>query len=91
MPMNLTVTSNVVYVRFHGLSGGAGHDYIPKELKPFAAHVRKQAEEGKTVYAFFNNDANVRAPYNAQLLMKMVEAGNEIEGPRPKQLHCRSW
>jgi len=75
MPMNLTVTSDEVYIRFHGLAGGAAHDYTRAELKPWAAHIRKQADTGKTVYAYFNNDANVRAPYNAQLLLDMVHSG----------------
>ena len=77
MPMNLTVTSDLVYIRFHGLQGGAAHDYTRQELKPWASHIRKQQDLGKTVYAYFNNDANVRAPYNAQLLVDMV--GNEAK------------
>ncbi|MGH7970543.1 MAG: DUF72 domain-containing protein, partial [Limisphaerales bacterium] len=72
MPMNLTVTSEVVYIRFHGLEGGAAHDYTHDELKPWAAHIRAQRRRGKTVYAYFNNDANVRAPGNAKLLMQMT-------------------
>jgi uncharacterized protein YecE (DUF72 family) len=41
-------------------------------LEPWAAHIREHAKEGKTVYAYFNNDVNVRAPENAKLLMEMV-------------------
>src|ERR1051325_4374347 len=36
MPMNLTVTSGIVYLRFHGLEGGAAHDYTLSELEPWA-------------------------------------------------------
>ncbi len=72
MPMNLTVTSDCVYIRFHGLEGGAAHDYTREELAPWARHIRKQASQGKTVYAYFNNDANVRAPANAKVLMEMT-------------------
>ncbi len=74
MPMDPTVTSQVVYIRFHGLEGGAAHDYSRSELKPWASHILHQAREGKTVYAYFNNDANVRAPGNAKLLMEMTHA-----------------
>ncbi|HTL54874.1 MAG TPA: DUF72 domain-containing protein [Candidatus Limnocylindrales bacterium] len=84
MPTNLTVTSDLVYIRFHGLEGGAAHDYTRDELKPWAAHIRRQAEAGKTVYAFFNNDANVRAPYNAQLLIEMVTNRARNEAPAAK-------
>lgn len=72
MPMNLEVTSDIVYLRFHGLSGGAAHDYTRSELKPWAAHIKRQASCGRQVFAFFNNDANVRAPANAKLLMEMT-------------------
>jgi uncharacterized protein YecE (DUF72 family) len=73
MPMNLTVTSNTVYIRFHGLQGGAAHDYTRQELEPWAEHIQTQAREGKTVYVYFNNDSNVRAPANALLLAEMTQ------------------
>jgi uncharacterized protein YecE (DUF72 family) len=72
MPMDLTVTTDLVYIRFHGLRGGAAHDYTEPELEPWAAHIRQQAARGRTVYAYFNNDANVRAPVNGQMLIEMV-------------------
>lgn len=72
MPMDLTVTSDLVYIRFHGLEGGGAHDYSKDELQPWAAHILQHARAGRTVYAYFNNDANVRAPSNARLLMDMA-------------------
>jgi uncharacterized protein YecE (DUF72 family) len=72
MPMNLTVTTDVVYVRFHGLEGGAAHDYKREELEGWARHIRSQLEAGKRVFVFFNNDVNARAPANAKLLREMV-------------------
>jgi len=74
MPLNLTVTSDLVYIRFHGLEGGAAHDYRRQELEPWADHIRKQSRAGKTVFAYFNNDVNIRAPKNAKMLMEMVGA-----------------
>jgi uncharacterized protein YecE (DUF72 family) len=73
MPMNLTVTSNIVYIRFHGLQDGAAHDYSRTELKPWAEHIREQSNAGKHAYAYFNNDANVRAPANAKLLIELTK------------------
>jgi uncharacterized protein YecE (DUF72 family) len=75
MPMNLTVTADMVYIRFHGLRGGAAHDYTRKELAPWAEHIQSQAARGKTVYAYFNNDVNARAPANARLLIELCKAG----------------
>lgn len=78
MPVNLTVTSQITYIRFHGLNGGAAHDYTRSELEPWADHIQEQAKCGRKVFAYFNNDANERAPANAKLLMQMI--GME---PRP--------
>ncbi len=72
MPMNLTVTSELVYIRFHGLAGGAAHDYTQTELQPWARHICHQADCDRQVFVYFNNDANVRAPGNARLLRDMV-------------------
>lgn len=72
MPMNLTVTADFVYIRFHGLENGAAHDYSRQELEPWAKFVHQQSREGRNVYAYFNNDVNVRAPDNAKMLMKLV-------------------
>jgi uncharacterized protein YecE (DUF72 family) len=74
MPMDLTVTADLIYIRFHGLAGGAAHNYTRAELEPWAEHIRRQSRLGHTIYAYFNNDWNVRAPGNAKTLMQMVGA-----------------
>jgi uncharacterized protein YecE (DUF72 family) len=73
MPINFSVTAGFIYLRFHGLAGGPRHDYTPKELAPWAGHIREQAAAGKKVFVYFNNDLNVRAPSNAQVLMEMCK------------------
>jgi len=73
MPANFMVTSEIVYIRFHGLAGGAAHDYTRRELEPWAEHIRRESDEGRTVYAYFNNDANVRAPNNAKVLIAVTQ------------------
>jgi uncharacterized protein YecE (DUF72 family) len=72
MPMNLAVTADFMYARFHGLIDGAAHNYTRAELEPWSRHFRAQSRAGRTVYAYFNNDANVRAPANARMLMDMI-------------------
>lgn len=72
IPTNLTVTADFIYIRFHGLSGGAAHDYTTAELKPWARHIC--SHPGKKVYAYFNNDISARAPNNACKLMEMIGA-----------------
>jgi uncharacterized protein YecE (DUF72 family) len=72
MPMHLEITANFVYVRFHGLEGGAAHDYTDRELRPWAKFLRGCAKEGLTGFVYFNNDMNTRAPLNALRLMELV-------------------
>jgi len=74
MPADFTVTADFVYYRFHGLGGGYAHDYTRTELEPWAAQARKALREGRTVFAYFNNDAEARAPKNARELMRMILA-----------------
>ena len=76
MPQVRIATADIAYIRFHGLEGGFAHDYTRTELEPWAKFCREQAEAGCTVFAYFNNDGNVRAPQNATMLMKMVGAFN---------------
>jgi uncharacterized protein YecE (DUF72 family) len=73
MPQIRVATADIVYVRFHGLEAGFAHDYTRTELKPWANFCQEQAEQGRTVYAYFNNDINVRAPQNAKMLMEMTK------------------
>jgi len=80
MPLNLVVTTDLIYIRFHGLQGGAAHDYTRNELSPWAQYINEQAAEGKTVYVYFNNDANVRAPRNAKMLMEMTDSEDRERG-----------
>jgi uncharacterized protein YecE (DUF72 family) len=84
MPMDFTTTTDFVYIRFHGLEGGFAHDYTRAELKPWAEHCRRALGDGHEVYAYFNNDANTRAPGNAKMFIGMIEA------PRRRQGHARS-
>jgi uncharacterized protein YecE (DUF72 family) len=74
MPMDLSATSDFVYIRFHGLQGGPAHDYTREELVPWAKHIQQQCDAGKRVYVYFNNDINTRAPDNARMLAEMTGA-----------------
>jgi uncharacterized protein YecE (DUF72 family) len=73
MPQNFSVTADFIYLRFHGLTGGPRHDYTCEELEPWAAHIREQTAAGRKVFAYFNNDLNVRAPKNAEMLIQMCK------------------
>jgi uncharacterized protein YecE (DUF72 family) len=72
MPSCFELTASFVYVRFHGLEGGASHDYTDQELRPWAEFLRDCAGRGVKGFAYFNNDLNTRAPLNARRLMDLV-------------------
>lgn len=72
MPMELSITTDFVYLRFHGLRGGYAHDYTLEELAPWADHVWQCLAADRRVFAYFNNDAGARAVKNAQDLLQLV-------------------
>jgi uncharacterized protein YecE (DUF72 family) len=80
MPICLEITAEFAYVRFHGLAGGAAHDYNDEELQPWAKFLRETANKGFPAFVFFNNDANSRAPLNAQRLMQLVGHSAAVAG-----------
>jgi uncharacterized protein YecE (DUF72 family) len=63
----------LVYVRFHGPKGDYGGSYTKAALSHWAAHLREWLKQGKTVYAFFNNDRGGYAVKNAATLRELVE------------------
>jgi len=81
MPMNLNVTTDFIYIRFHGLEHGAAHDYTREEMQPWADHCRRCLDNGIGVFAYFNNDWNTRAPGNAETFREMITA----RPPGPKK------
>jgi uncharacterized protein YecE (DUF72 family) len=55
-PMELTSDSHV-YLRFHGPSGNYKDSYTDSFLYEYAGYIDKWQQEGKIVYAYFNNTA----------------------------------
>jgi uncharacterized protein YecE (DUF72 family) len=74
MPADYTLTSDFVYLRFHGLKDGARHDYTDDELRPWAKQLAAVARKGLPAFVYFNNDLNTRAPLNAKALMALLSA-----------------
>jgi uncharacterized protein YecE (DUF72 family) len=76
MPGSKCFTPNAgadfVYIRFHGPKGDYHGKYGKRLLAAPARRMRGWLAEGKDVYAFFNNDADGFAPFDAQTLYKMV-------------------
>lgn len=74
LPDDFIVTSNVIYVRFHGVSKWYAHDYSKRELNEWAKKIRKTMKRKKIrhVYCYFNNDFNAYAVKNCLELKKIL-------------------
>ncbi|GIK38929.1 MAG: histidine kinase [Chloroflexota bacterium] len=70
----LWVTSPVVYVRFHGAERTYAGRYGRARLESWAERSRQWLAEGRTVFAYFNNDAFGHAIEDARLLRELVAA-----------------
>ncbi|MEA3199690.1 MAG: hypothetical protein QOE90_1118 [Thermoplasmata archaeon] len=73
------------YIRFHGRKfdpedarphdeEGARYDhlYAPEDLRPWAEHARRLAQDGRDVRVFFNNTTHAKGTRNAMELLEML-------------------
>jgi len=62
------ITAEVIYVRFHGSTGQYEGNYTDNSLENWAGWITDHKREVKSIYAYFNNDLNAYAVYNAKTL-----------------------
>lgn len=62
------VTSDIIYVRFHGTTGRYSGGYTKSVLRRWAEWLKEQATKASNIYAFFNNDIGGHAIKNAKQL-----------------------
>ncbi len=73
-PSVIHSTASFVYLRFHGSEVLFSSSYTDSQLKTWAAQAKKWQKQGKTVYAYFNNDALGYALDNALTLGKFLRS-----------------
>jgi uncharacterized protein YecE (DUF72 family) len=78
LPYMERVTSNFVYLRFHGGELLYGSNYSDKELKGWAEKIEGWEKKNKTVFVYFNNDAYGFAIKNALTLKKLVSSDHPL-------------
>jgi uncharacterized protein YecE (DUF72 family) len=66
------VTGDVVYLRFHGSETVYGGRYGREALRPWADRIQAWLHEGRTLYAYFNNDAFGFAVEDARALKQLI-------------------
>jgi len=71
-PSEVVVTTDFVYLRFHGPGGLYASNYPEELLQPYAESSKTWLQQGKSVWAFFNNDANAHAVENARAFRAMI-------------------
>ena len=87
-PLLMDATADFVYCRLHGSRQLYASGYGPKALAKWAARIRAWTQgreaEGehagpaarparRDVYLYFDNDAKVRAPFDARALMRLLD------------------
>jgi len=65
-------TADFVYIRRHGAGGLYAGSYSRTALRREADRIRGWLDEGRSVYVYFNNDANAHAVTNALTLKELL-------------------
>jgi uncharacterized protein YecE (DUF72 family) len=66
------VTSDIIYIRFHGPTGRYAGNYSKKMLQDWAEWIKNNLKGKKTLFAYFNNDYNAYAIHNAKRLKELI-------------------
>lgn len=67
------ISCDFVYIRLHGPDGPYSGSYSRHALTAWVNDIVAWADEGKTVYCYFDNDQSGYAALNAQQLMQMIK------------------
>jgi uncharacterized protein YecE (DUF72 family) len=71
-PVFEEVTTDLMYVRLHGHEQLYASGYSDRELDEWTAKIDGWTSAGQDVYLYCDNDAKVRAPYDAMGLMQRL-------------------
>jgi uncharacterized protein YecE (DUF72 family) len=74
-PLFHDVTSDIMYVRLHGDQELYVSGYSSAALTMWAERIRGWTAAGHDVFAYFDNDVKVRAPYDAIQLLERLGDG----------------
>lgn len=72
-PRAWVATAPFVYVRGHGPGGRYHGRYPPEQLVGWAKRIANWADEGRDVYAYFDNDIGCAAPVDAAALRSLCD------------------
>ena len=72
-PIFTEITTDLMYVRLHGHDQLYVSGYSDQDLDEWATKIKSWTEQGCDVYVYFDNDAKVRAPFDAMSLMERLD------------------
>jgi uncharacterized protein YecE (DUF72 family) len=74
------ITADFMYVRLHGATELYASGYARRTLERWAERIEswRKGPTPRDVFVYFDNDARVRAPFDARVLMELVHA--EVHG-----------
>jgi uncharacterized protein YecE (DUF72 family) len=70
------ITADHIYVRLHGPGGAYEGNYDAKTLSAWAARLSAWAQDGYTIYCYFDNDQLGYAVRNAECLQRILAKSN---------------
>lgn len=79
------VTGPIAYVRFHGHAARYGGRYPDEVLDEWAAWLERVLSNGTDVFAYFNNDIDGHAVFDAERLRLRVEGRDALGGDVPSR------
>jgi uncharacterized protein YecE (DUF72 family) len=81
-PLIDELTADFAYARLHGAKKLYVSGYAVRDLKPWAARVRRWQARGRPVFVYFDNDVKVRAPFDALNLTRLLAGTAPQKPPR---------
>jgi uncharacterized protein YecE (DUF72 family) len=84
-PAPWVATARHVYIRGHGPGGRYKDNYTDRTLREWVRHIRKWRRQGRSVFAFFDNDQKSAAPVDAHRLMALLGCTRESVPARFKR------
>lgn len=72
-PLWQRVTADFVYIRLHGKPHTYASNYSVTKLEKWASQAKLWLKQKRDVFIYFDNDSEVKAPFNALSLMKLLQ------------------
>lgn len=71
------ITSDIIYVRFHGTTGRYSGSYPESQLNQWAKWLKEQNKTIRKIYIYFNNDTHGHAIKNAKQLKQIMKFSDD--------------